>query len=748
VSEELSFADLAKTLTDTVYTPCGEHCVGKECPEKTRGAWAPHSLTEGTPRAKENVLTISALVADVDKLDLSAAEALAAQLEALPHAWFSYSTHSCDPAKGAYAFRLVFELSRPVLAREWPTFWAQAMKELAVPHDTSCKDASRLYFVNRVPKGRESFTNIHEGRPLDVQGILDRARAAPRSAPPPPPAQVTDLYDLRASLRRCRAKGEKELITSVLAGEPLALPGKRDTNLNALTFAMARLLPPGVSTETAQAIARPSITAMETEPEGLYYWLDLFDQKLARHRKQIEEERARRATFNKDAGKALREVAEDAERGPKADSGIGGEWADDLDYTADGDIKNTMRNVETILRNSPEWKGVIVFNTFSRRVELRGGPLKVWLPETLHTAITVWLQGPPYRLSCNNSKAVMEIAARIAAENPYDPVQEYLNGLEWDGVDRLDTAFERYLGVDVERDGAEYVREISRRFFIGLAARGLRPGCQLDTVVILEGKQGVGKSTFVRMLGGAWGTSSAPDLGTKEARMVATKYWLAELNELEGMRKVEKTRIKAFIAECVDTYRVPYAATPSEFPRRSVFIGTTNSEDYLEDETGNRRYWPVRVTRLDREALAADRDQLFAEAVARLEAGEVWHMTGEHARRAEANAQARVGADGDSERIVDWLRTLEPEKRPEWVRPYQVLDHLASEGSGERRSMQGISRSLRLAGFERTKQRIDGVPSSVTLYRLPDWLRTAPRVGKTLARGISAGTIMQQVASA
>lgn len=209
-----------------------------------------------------------------------------------------------------------------------------------------------------------------------------------------------------------------------------------------------------------------------------------------------------------------------------------------------------------------------------------------------------------------------EDAARLLAmQNAFDPVRDYLEGLKWDGTPRLDRWLSRYLGAADD----ELTREIGRAVLIAGVRRVLRPGCKFDAMVVLEGPQGRGKSSALKVLaGGDDNFSDALDFrqNYKEHQEMLMGKWIVEAPELDGLGQADVRRAKQFISKTHDRARAAYARTVEEVPRRCILIGTTNDDQYLKDPTGNRRFWPVVTGEIDLDALKQDRDQLWAEAAA------------------------------------------------------------------------------------------------------------------------------------
>lgn len=295
-------------------------------------------------------------------------------------------------------------------------------------------------------------------------------------------------------------------------------------------------------------------------------------------------------------------------------------------------------NGDLILTRHNVWRGVFAFDEFFNEVMLMKpvpgsrSPRKTFKPhpiteKNINEALR-WFNAHNFPDTPKNG--LVDVIEAVARENVLSPVADYLNGLKWDGTPRISTWLAVYCGA-VPVTGAEgqegIVNRMGRAWLIAAVARAMRPGCKADNVLMLEGGQGIGKSTLLRTLASdAWFFDGLRDLHNKDASSGLRGKWIVELPELSAMRRSDNEAVKAFITRQAERYRPAYARLDVTELRRCVFAGTTNTFDYLTDETGGRRFWPVRCTAIDIDALARDRDQIWAEAVEAFKVGEAWWL--------------------------------------------------------------------------------------------------------------------------
>lgn len=330
-----------------------------------------------------------------------------------------------------------------------------------------------------------------------------------------------------------------------------------------------------------------------------------------------------------------------------------GGWKDQLARTENGSLIAHMQNVELILGNDERWSGVIAFSAFSSKiVKLRtppyGGGTGDW-GDIDDIRVMKWL-AQQYNLRVKAS-SVIEAVSVVAHDHAFHPVRNYLNQLEWDRVPRLDTWLNTVMGV--AQSG--YSAKVGKRWMISAVARVMRPGCKADSVMILEGGQGEGKSTAMSILGGDWFMDTPFALGDKDGFQAIRGKWIIELGELDSFNKAESTKAKQFFSASTDTYRESYGRRTNDVPRQCVFVGTTNQDEYLKDATGNRRYWPVACTKVDLEQLREIRDQLWAEAMFCYEAGEIWWVNRDETAMFSEAQDERFVVDEWEGPILNWL---------------------------------------------------------------------------------------------
>lgn len=356
------------------------------------------------------------------------------------------------------------------------------------------------------------------------------------------------------------------------------------------------------------------------------------------------------------------------------------DWRSKIKKTQKGDIKAGFGNIKLILnefmKEKESWPFLQHDEFAIRDSWLKDCPWRSKKDKPLADIdairIKTWLVDTFSGLEVNKNE-IIDVTLSIADKNRVHPVRDYLNDLKWDGKPRLDSWLIDYL--DCREAPKGYVSAIGTKTLVAAVARIFQPGCKFDQVLILEGKQDVGKSTAARILGGEWFADTKLNMNDKDAVVNMQGIWIYELGELSALSKAEINTVKEFISRQTDKIRMPYGRLSGELPRQGIFIGTTNNDDYLKDRTGNRRYWPVKVGDVRLDALRADRDQLWAEAVERYKEGEKLYIDDPDLKRIERSEQAkRMEHDSMDEALDDFLkRTDHQDFNPKIFKMHELI---------------------------------------------------------------------------
>ena len=337
-------------------------------------------------------------------------------------------------------------------------------------------------------------------------------------------------------------------------------------------------------------------------------------------------------------------------------------WQNLLELDKKGNVKSTMSNMAIIIRNDVNFKN-IVYNQFKCSIDVVGKlPWKQiksgWSDADMACAKLYFER--VYKI-WSPLKFKDALLAVTSSERVYHPIKEYFKTLKWDKVSRLDTLLVDYLGA---KDNI-FVREVTRKTFCAAVTRIFEPGKKFDSILVLCGPQGIGKSTLFSKLGKEWYSDSLSlcDMKDKTAAEKLQGYWLLELGELAGIKKVDVEVIKSFISRTDDKFRKAYGVNVESNPRSNIIVGTTNSEGgFLRDITGNRRFWPVMVS--GNSTLKPwdlkDVDQIWAEALYRYEQGEELYLKGDVSKMAKIAQQEAMESDDREGIILDYLETLLP----------------------------------------------------------------------------------------
>lgn len=373
----------------------------------------------------------------------------------------------------------------------------------------------------------------------------------------------------------------------------------------------------------------------------------------------------------------------------------------------EGKPKACINNAMIMLGYHPEMDGVFAYNEFTKDIDLmRRPPWEVGnasyprrLTDVDDTRATAWLERHGISLNINT---VHNAIVSTAFEFKYNPLQQYIKSLKWDGVERLTTCLVDFF----ECTDSQYAREISRKFFIGAVARAMKPGCKMDTVLILEGDQGLRKSSAVEMIfGEQFFADELADFGSKDAAMQVQGVWCIELAELATMGRAEARVIKEWIPRRVDRFRPPYGRNLIDAPRQCVFVGTVNPEGgYLKDATGGRRFWPVECRTVNLDLIEQTRDQLWAEAYQAFLAGERWWFNKDEYHIAQAEQELRYDADAWEDLVAKYLNGRYQVTMNDVM--YECLDLKTRDQSSQ--VQLRVKKILTALGWKKRQRRVEG----------------------------------------
>ncbi len=419
-----------------------------------------------------------------------------------------------------------------------------------------------------------------------------------------------------------------------LNGQPIMLEGGAHDVFKRMLYRIAIEYPYADASGLVE-LFRPSIEArIEQKPDGSVTFEDVF----------------------KSAESALQKRREEKDH-----------WENQLTRSKDGKVVSSVSNILLILSNAPEWDGLFSMNAREERPTLlKPVPTVVYdsvelnhYPRPVIDAdeIAVLSRLEKRLDSSIRRDHVVDAMTFLFQKKAIDPFRAYLEALpRWDGQQRLDFWTIMCGGAEDTR----YVRRVSAKWLMQVVNRTMNPGCQADYVLILEGEQGKGKSTLLKSL------LPRDDLFCEDLSVVSAHQnkdniikmhgpAIIELAEMTAVHKSEVEAVKAFLTTRVDRFRAPFGRNMLNHPRRCVFAGTTNNDDYLRDATGNRRYWPVRLTRVNIPLLVANRDQLWAEALYRLRSGELTYLTEEEEKDAKAEQEMRMEVDPWTDIVLEHL---------------------------------------------------------------------------------------------
>lgn len=680
-NKNLKWSDLIEKLSRTTRTPETEAEYKKlSKAEKGRikdvGGFVGGCLKEGR-RLKANVQNRTLLTLDIDypKGDVWESIELLCDYTVL-----MYSTHTHTDENPR--LRLIIPLSRPVLPDEYQCIGRTIADDLGIDQfDDTTYDPERLMFWPSTPSDGTYVFKYQDEEWLNPDEVLGRYKFGWQDI-----SYWPESSRAKAKLNKALSKQEDPLTKKGIIGafcrtytitdvideflSDVYVPGKDDTrytyaegsttggvvvydnkfsyshhgtdpasNICCNAFDLVRIHKFGELDLDSEAKGSklPSFKAMEE-----------FAAKDSKVIAQIGRDRLEDANEEFD-------VVEDEEK-----------WMSKLVINDNGTLKSTSDNFLLIISNDPNLKGKMGYNEFSNRICVLGqlpwrkkGDFSDWC-DSDDSSLRIYISRV-WRISSkqNCDDALNEIIKK----NSYHPVRDYLNSLKWDGIKRVDTVLVDYMGAE----DTEYTRIVTRKWMCGAVARILHPGIKFDYMLVLTGKQGLYKSTFLRILAKDWFTDSIQDVEGNQAIEKLMNSWIIEFGELQAFSRSESNAIKRFITSQEDRTRLAYARRSTYLKRQCVFAGTTNKNEFLKDDTGNRRFWPVEVKEEGRtksviKDLPKELDQIWAEAIVLWkDKNEKLYLSEEQEKLANSEQEEHREINEKEGVIIEYLNTLLPD---------------------------------------------------------------------------------------
>ena len=585
-----------------------------------------------------------------------------------------YSTHKHTPEQPR--LRMIVPLSREITEEEYPAVARMVAKEIGIDlFDDTTYEACRLMYWPSTSVNGDFFYRVKDGNELDPDAYLSKYDDWRDASTWPVSSRQSEA--VRKSIAQqadpltkpgivgafCRAYSIEEAIETFLSDvyEPSSMNGRYD------------YIPADSAAGVVVYDGKFAYSHHATDPV-CGKLLNAFDLVRLHRFRDLDENCAvdtppgklpsfkemSRFALEDDRVKAV--FAEDRMAQASADFDDQ-DWQNRLELDKTGNVKDTMSNICLILRYDTGLQG-IVYNQFKNMLDVTGSlpwpQVKPGWSDTDLACAKLYFERTYGIWSPTKFKDA--ILAVTSSERLYHPVKEYLGSLKWDGNPRLDTLLINYLGAEDTPD----VRAVTRKTLVAAVARIYRPGIKFDSILVLVGEQGMGKSTLFARLGKEWFSDSLSisDMKDKTAPEKLQGYWLLELSELNGIKKMDVEVVKSFITRTDDKYRQAYGVNVESHPRSCIIVGTTNSDGgFLRDITGNRRFWPVRVTGHGKWHPwdLADIDQVWAEAIEYFSQGEELFLKGEIAAVAYTKQREAMETD-DREGIVgEYLDRLLPD---------------------------------------------------------------------------------------
>jgi predicted P-loop ATPase len=766
--QTVSWDEFAKRLSQTTVTSETQEEYRKmkkyqQDNVKDVGGFVAGQLKDGR-RTKASVINRSMLSLDMDHAD--DAVVIAENMEMLyGYAAVVYSTHKHTPEKPR--LRLIIPLSRTVTADEYQAVSRRIAKEIGIElFDDTTYEPNRLMYWPSTSSDGEYFFREVKGSFLNPDSILKLYDNWQDSSMWPVSSRQSKLIDRLMKkqadpIRKegligafCRTYTIEEAIETFLSDiyQPSVMPERYD------------YIPADSTAGVVIYSGKYAYSHHATDP-ACGYLCNAFDlvrihrfgelDEGADERKQLPSVKAM-LEFSATDEKVKRQLAkeredeinkefevldeEDSENHQRKSSGVDQDenevdltWQLELEVNKNGTIKDTPTNILTIIRKDPRLQGV-AYNQMTHLLDVNGKlPWKQVKPGWNDSDLANLKMYFDKHYGIWSPAKIKDALLTAASERVFHPIKDYLEGLPvWDGTERLDSLLIDYLGAEDN----PYTRAVMRKTLVAAVARVYEPGTKFDYILVLNGPQGIGKSTFFAKLGGKWFSDSltVSDMRDKAGAEKLQGYWILELGELAGLRKIDVETVKSFITRTDDKFRQSYGINVESHPRQSIIVGSTNSTSgFLRDVTGNRRFWPVRVNHgIKKVWEMTDIDQIWAEALERYKVGEPLILIGDEVKMAYEEQRDAMEADDREGLVEQYLERLLPDN---WTKMdiYERRSYLAGESEFGESVPQGVNRRDRVCcleiwcecfGKERNAiRRGDSYEIEAILMRIGGWKR-------------------------
>lgn len=722
---------------------------------KDVGGYVAGHLREGR-RKKGNVLCRSMILLD---MDYGTPGIWDDTLINLPYRCCAYSTHKHTPEQPR--IRLVIPLSREVSEAEYPATARMVAKEIGIDlFDDSTYEPHRLMYWPSTSRNGVFLYKEKDGNLLNPDDYL---------------AKYDDWQDESTWLVSSR---QSEVVQHKMAeqADPLSKPGivgafcRVYSLSDAISAFLSDVYEPSAMTGRFDYIPADSAAGVVVYDERFVYshhatdpvcgkLLNAFDLVRLHKYRDMDDNFPEDTPITKlPSYKAMTGLASNdeqvklllvQERQSRAVDDFTEEdkdtdWQKKLEYESRSTVlKNNLHNITLILQHDPNLKA-LVFNQQLDGMEIKGNvpwnhPSKYWR-DADDAQLISYVDSHYGTFSQRN---YLIAVAKVTDDRSYHPIREFLTALpEWDNVSRVDTLLIDYLGAE---DNA-YARAVTRKTLCAAISRVLNPGCKYDSMLVLNGPQGVGKSTLITKLAGEWFSDSL-NLGDTKDKTAAEKlqgYWILEIGELAGLRKAEVETLRSFLSRQNDIYRAAFGKRATPHLRQCIFFGTTNAESgYLRDTTGNRRFWPVKTpgggSKHSWELSTEDIQQVWAEALVYVNAGEKLYLDASMEQLAKLEQREALESDEREGLVRDFLDILLPddwEKMDLFERRSFLsgteLGGIGRVGTNKRQSVCNMEIWCECFGKERSNlKRNDSNELSAILIKL-DWERLPKKDRTTL----------------